>query len=316
MKLFACRSKPRAPLHLGEREEWREGSSPFIHSDTLFSAFCHSYLLLYGKEELSSLLQWFKNGNPPFLFSSIFPFWKETYYLPVPKNQIPKTKEAKKILFVEKKGFESLLKGESLEEVRKTIKTISKKEKPWVLENVPRISLSRLSNHPMEDGGLFHFGEVSYREDAGLFFLLHYNDAEWQKKVEATLRLLADEGIGGGRSVGKGAMRPPEFREIDLEIPEKADATLTLSLYFPSSQEREGLSEGFYELIERKGYIYSPYGQSLRRRAVRMFSEGSVFPSYPKRRGGLVDVTPKIFKHHPVYRYGFCFGIPCKMEEK
>lgn len=317
MKFSICLLKPKGPLHLGERENWREGSSEFIHSDTLFSAFCHSYQLLYGKKELEDLLNLFETKNPPFLFSSIFPCWQNLYYFPVPKNQIPATKEAKKIQFIEKSGFEQLISGMRLENViseSKFIPANSEPKYPWTLENVPRVSISRYSNHPIEEGGYFHFGLIFYRDDVQLFFLIKYNNSDLRKKVEATIRLLADEGIGGDRSTGKGLMFPPVFDEIEIKCPEQSDGLFTLSLYYPEDEELPGIAGGFYELLERKGYIYSPYGTSLRRKSIRMFAEGSVFPAKPPKTGKLVNVKPDIFLHHNVYRYGFIFSIPCKLE--
>ncbi len=320
MKFIVCRLKPKGPLHLGEREAWREGSAEFIHSDTLFSAFCHCYQLLYGKDELEDLLNLFCSPKPPFYFSSAFPLWQGDYYFPVPKNQLPTTKEAKKIQFIEKTGLERLLEGSILEEVIHTTKYIpamTEPNYPWVLENVPRVSLSRYSNHPIEDGGYFHFGLVFYRPDAELFFLIKYDNVNFQKKVEATIRLIADEGIGGDRSSGKGLMHPPVFDKLEINTPNNADGVLSLSLYYPSDEkELNGINKSFYDLIERKGYIYSPYGMSLRRKTIRMFTEGSVFPEQPLKYGRLVNVKPDMFEHHNVYRYGFIFALPCKLELK
>lgn len=316
MKFTACILKPKGPLHLGERENRREGSSIIIRSDTLFSAFCHAYLLLYGDDELSKLLNLFLNDNPPFIFSSTFPYWRDTYYFPVPKNQLPKTKEFKKIQFIEKSGFELLLQGKLLEDVVTNVKCIPSNTKPyvpWIVDNVPRVSLNRFSNHPLEDGGFFHFGEVFYYDDVNLFFLIKYIDLSYQQQIDSALRLLADEGIGGDRSSGKGLFHTPTFQEIDITATPD-NGIVSLSLYYPKENEITKIQEGYYEFIERKGYIYSPYCKSLRRKSVRMFTEGSVFLSQPARCGALVDVTPELYKKHPVYRYGLIFSLPCKME--
>jgi CRISPR-associated protein Csm4 len=320
MKLSVCNLKPKGPLHLGERENWREGSGIYIHSDTLFSAFCHCYQFLYSTEELEKLLKLFEDNQPPFLFSSAFPCWKGLYYFPVPLNQFPGTKEVKKIKFIEKAGLEKLLAGEKIESLISDYRCIPSHEKPaepWVIENTPRVSLNRRSNHPLEEGGFFHFGLVFYHpDDAELYFLIQYKNSDYKKRVEATIRLIADEGIGGDRSSGKGLFHYPVFSEINLDIPSEYDGIMTLSLYFPNDDELTGIKDGFYELIERKGYIYSPVNVSLRRKSERMFTEGSVFPKSPERKGKLVNVTPNIFTNHSVYRYGLIFALPCKLESK
>jgi len=316
MKFSLCKLKPKGPLHLGEREGWLEGTDTFIHSDTLFSAFCHAYQLLY--KDLLELLKEFENNSPPFLISSAFPYWRNTFFFPLPKNQLPKERELAKIKFVNKTGFEKLLKGEKLKEMIKEIETIPAQEEPyfpWELSDIPRVGLSRLDNRPGDK--FFYFSQVIYKEDAGLFFLFKFQKEEFRPKFEAAIRLLADEGIGGDRSSGKGLFEKPLFEEIEIETPTDATGVVSLSLYYPKDKsELTGIKNAFYDLIERKGYIFSPYCSSLRRRSIRMFVEGSVFPHPPEKIvGTLVSVEPEVFKFHKVYRYGYLFGLPCKGEE-
>ena len=167
MKFLICKLRFKGALHLGEREGWSEGSGTHIHSDTLFSAFCSGYLLLYGERRLKeSLLEGFVSGNPPFLISSTFPFWRGEYFFPVPKNQIPRGKEAKKVVFAAKPGFEAMLKGSDLEETMLSYPVIpaavSEEDQPrypWSAQDVPRVALSRLDNQPGE--AFFHVGEVT-----------------------------------------------------------------------------------------------------------------------------------------------------------
>jgi CRISPR-associated protein Csm4 len=313
MKFTVVKLKPKGAFHIGERENWREGSKTYIPSDTLFSALCHCYMLLYG--EADSLLKGFLEGNPPFLISSAFPYWKDKYFFPVPKNQFPKEKKAKKIQFVDLIGMQELLSGERLEDIIDRINTIpsyTQKEEPWKLEDVPRIGLSRWTNHPGDR--FFHFGQVIYHEGTGLFLLMDFRDNHIKKRILASLNLLAHEGIGGDRTCGKGLFEKPEILEFEMNIISGADGLYSTSIYCPLLEELTDIDKGFYELEDRKGYIYSPSGQSLRRRSIRAFSEGSVFSNDINRLGRLVDVTPDIFKAHRVYRYGFIFPLPCKRE--
>ncbi|MGC8977608.1 MAG: type III-A CRISPR-associated RAMP protein Csm4 [Candidatus Ratteibacteria bacterium] len=320
MKTFKIfKLKFKSSFHTGERENIYEKTDFIIHSDTFFSAFCFNFLLLYGENELGGLLNKFKNGNPPFLISSLFPFRNEELYFPVLLNQMPKDKQMKKILYIEKNGFEKLLEGEKIENL-KDYKFIYKngllagekdynneKNKVWdILEN-PRVGLSRLSSHPGES--YFHFGEVFYKEDCGLFFLVEFKEKEIEKKFIPTLRLMQDEGIGGDRTVGKGHFEINGIEEIKINEPEGKNCVI-LSLYYPTETEISDLKDGYYEIVERKGYIYSPYIKSLRRKSIKMFKEGSVFPGVKK--GTLIDITPEIFNKHKIYRYGFAFYFKCK----
>lgn len=308
MKYTLIKLKPKGAFHIGERENWREGSKTYIPSDTLFSALCHCYMLLYG--EVDSLLKGFFERNPPFLISSAFPYQQGNYFLPVPKNQIPKEKDTKKIQFVDTNGLIRLLLGEKLEDIRGDIKTIP--PFPWKIEDVPRVGLSRWTNHPGDR--FFHFGQVICHEGAGLFLLMDFRDNHIKEGILASFNLLAHEGIGGDRTCGKGLFEKPEILEFELNTTSGADGLYSISIYCPLLEELTDIDKGFYELEDRKGYIYSPSGQSLRRRSIRAFSEGSVFPKNNKRLGSLVDVTPDAFKAHKVYRYGFILSIPCKLE--
>jgi CRISPR-associated protein Csm4 len=211
MILTVVKFRPRGPFHIGERENWREGSKIYIPSDTIFSALCHCYLLLNG--EVDSLLKGFIDGNPPFLISSAFPYWQQSYFFLVPKNQIPKEKELKKIQFIDLNGLQRLLCGKRLDDIKGEIKTIP--PFPWEMEDVPRVGLSRWTNHPGEN--FFHFGQVTYQSDAGLFLLIDFKDSSLKRKLLATFNLLAHEGIGGDRTSGKGLFYKPEISEIKID---------------------------------------------------------------------------------------------------
>ncbi|HOK56350.1 MAG TPA: type III-A CRISPR-associated RAMP protein Csm4 [bacterium] len=305
--------KFKSSFHSGEREGFLEATEEIIHSDTLFSAFCYNYLLLYGENELNQLIEKFRNNNPVFLISSMFPYSKEKLYFPVPLNQLPKEKVIKKIKYIEKDGFEKLLNGEKLEDIYLNYSTIPEKDGKThynIIEN-PRIGLSRLNTTPGEN--YFHFGEVFFEEGSGLFFVVDFKEPDFEKKFFATLRLMGDEGIGGDRSVGKGNFTIDTIDKFEIQTPSESFGCIILSLYLPQENELKDLKDGYYEIIERKGYIFSPYTKSLRKKSIRMFIEGSVFPSMKK--GKIADVTPtEIFQSHNVYRYGFAFSLPCKIE--
>ncbi len=364
MKCIAVKLKPKTSFHIGEREEWREGSKIYFPADTLFSALTHCYLLLYGN--VNAFLEEFLSGQPPFLLSSAFPFWGEDYYFPLPKNKflspqevcnlkeishpndkkdyeikklekaVPLSlKEIKKTQFVNLASLRFLLNGQSLyalilksaeDHKYKTLPLLffpgedkekfadCWKKKPWTVENVPRLALSRLSSHPGEN--FFNFGRVYYAADAGLFVLVKVNQPNWETKLRSLFYLLAHEGVGGDRTIGQGLFETPEFHELELPDINDGQWLYCLSPYFPNDDERRGLADGYYEIEERKGYIFSPGGRSLRRRSIRVFTEGSIFPLNLDRRGRLVDLTPDLFKAHRVYRYGLLFGLPCRLEER
>ena len=86
-----------------------------------------------------------------------------------------------------------------------------------------------------------------------------------------------------------------------------------LSLFWRESVEDTFLKDSSYELIERGGWIGSPFsGRQLRRKKVYMFAEGSVFKMPPV--GQLAVVTPDGFNKHPIYRSGISLSIPIKVK--
>ncbi|OPZ93757.1 MAG: hypothetical protein BWY73_00141 [candidate division TA06 bacterium ADurb.Bin417] len=304
----------KSSLHLGNREGVAESTDTFIRSDTLFSAFCHAFLLLYGEAETERLLAEFQEGRPPFLLSSTFPWVGETLYFPVPRNQFPTEKRIKKAQFVARPDFEKLLAGKILNDKMDLLPGGPDKT-PWEISHTPRVSIDRLTNHTGEE--FFHSAEAWYKKGSGLFFILDIKSEELEGRLKAAIKLLADEGLGGDRSVGKGGFElvPPVFEELKLREPKEADGLVTLSLFLPAEEECQPLEYSYYELVERKGYVFSPRQRSLRRRSVRMLAEGSVLPASREYRGRLADLTPAEMKGgHRVWRYGLPLTLRGRLE--
>lgn len=311
-----CKIRPESPFHLGTQDDL-ESTSCRVHSDTLFSGICNSLRMLYGNDELESFLGYY-DEKMPVLLSSTFPYCKDTLLFPVPKsvdlsNQL-KPKVAKQVEFVSLRVFKELIKGrepalneDMLRQGRRVLLSDGDddRERFWVEREIPRVVIDRKTSAST----IYHFSEVIFEEDCGLFFLLHFTNSEWKGKVRASIYLLGDEGIGGDRSYGKGLFKVECFDEFELRS--EGEWYVTLSLYFPAENEIE-LLQGYYDLIQRKGWIYSPDGKGLRRKGVRMFAEGSVFKFSNERAGKLVDVSPDEFKSHRVWRYGYAF--PIRME--
>ncbi|MDI6821567.1 MAG: type III-A CRISPR-associated RAMP protein Csm4, partial [Actinomycetota bacterium] len=183
------------------------------------------------------------------------------------------------------------------------------KNSPYFLDEIPRVAIDRITS----TSNIFHFLQVRFQEDCGCFFLIDLRDAKLQRKLIGALNILSDEGIGGDRSSGKGLFKP-ECKSFELQIKGESKFFTTLSTYFPKEDEvrKEIIKNSWYEFIERKGWVYSFGGTSFRRKGVRMFSEGSVFPD-KKQAGQLVEVTPTGFLDHKVYRYGLPFKIPIEV---
>lgn len=347
----------RLSFHLGERGVGLEETSVHLHSDRLFSALCLAWRSL--GENLEELLNAFPRIRfssdlrdaspiePPFLITSVYPFYRDVYFFPRPL--LPAAgftggmdpvigKGLKKVQYISKKLFEAWiaaqpidrfflnsqnekpsLRGDLSLQAGKAWLTDEEAQKSypadgslWSLELQPRVTVGRSDNRSV----VYASGRVHFVPEAGLYFLVQYNQPGWRTRVESALEYLAEEGIGGERSNGNGQFQLAGGDPFSLNEPGDPDGFLSLSLYWPSQAEvvAGGLEGARYMLMNQRGWIASPEGMGIRRPNVRMLAEGSVFTRKPF--GRLVDLTPlgeegKPLLAHPVWRYGLAFPARC-----
>jgi CRISPR-associated protein Csm4 len=321
---YTVKLNPESPFHIGEAGIGLEETSYTVHSDTLFSAICNTYALLYGKDEIEHLLDQFER-EPPFILSSTFLFIEDILTFPVPlnvnwskfmdKSQFKKensyeiVKRMKKVQFCSEKMLHSILKDEQNIfsndlNIKNNILFSPEEPSPDEIYSVieaPHVALDRRSQF----SSIYHIGEVHYASACGLYFFLK-TESEYDSRLKAAIHLLGDEGLGGKRSSGKGLFKPVFLSEI-CKIPQ-SPMNITLSLIFPNQEELSIIKEGSYKIVMRKGWIYSPRIRSLRKKSVRMLTEGSTFPR--KVKGQMVDVTPDVeFKIPQIMRYGYGFYL-------
>lgn len=311
MEYIVCKVNPKTSFHIGVKEGGLEETLHHIPSDTLFSAFCNVYRLIYGKEKLEALLQKF-NENPPFIFSSVYPTINGKLLFPLPKNIILKSKDdekkLKKVEFISEDIFRKVLEGELpeiserwiLQDGKVIVAGADKEEKIWMDINTPRVTIDRITIASQ----IYYMGEVKFKEK--LFFLIDLRENEYKKEVETTIRVMGDEGIGGERTYGKGLFKVEEFEKIKFDEIENP-WYITLSMFYPRKEEITGI-EGYFEIVERGGWVYSLEEKYKRRKFIRMFAEGSVFNR--KITGKLVKVAEG---KHDVYRFGYAFPLPIKV---
>ena len=312
MNYVVCKIRPRAPFHIGIKEGGLEETLHYIPSDTLFSAFCNVYRLIYGKEKLKKLLEEFKN-NPPFLISSAFPAVDDVLFFPLPKKVNLQSKDLehkklKKIEFVSEEIFRILLdkggievKEEWLTEDGKGITKEKRIKMLWKEKEIPRVTIDRITNSSQ----VYHHGEVFFY---GLHFLIDLKNEKYREEIETTIRVMGHEGIGGERTYGKGLFEVEKFYSIEFN--ENAGEWYTiLSMCYPKKEELKGI-KGYFDYMQRGGWVYSPDERGVRKKFVRMFVEGSVFNK--KIRGDIIKVAEE---RHDVYRYGYAFILPIKVME-
>ncbi len=335
----------RSPLHIGERGVGEEETREFVPADTLFSALCSMWRLLYGVPSLTDELlnRYGDSGREPFFLTSAFPFAGEVRFYPKPLRPPTHDEETakrwKSIRWVSERVLEQYRQGEpiSLEPMRDARRgerrlllqagaiLIHPEEWDalkgfWDYERddlcvyreavVPRVTLDRITNASQ----IWHFGEVHFTQGCGLWFGVQFGEAGFEARFSACLRLLGDTGLGGERGAGRGLFTA-ERRKWQLnEIPSPC-RFLTLSPWLPANAEQRSWlrsANSAYELTLKRGWLGSPEGRNLRRKEVWMVAEGSLIDHPPEFRiGQLVDLRPDQAPH-PAYRYGYAFPIGVK----
>lgn len=176
----------------------------------------------------------------------------------------------------------------------------------WREQKVPHVTVDRIRYAP----NLYHTGQVVFRPGCGLWFGLSWDDdkrQDYRVAVERIFEVLREEGLGGKRSIGSGALKDLRAGEaFTLPDPTPGQAALLLSRYHPRDAELRGgvLQEpAAYNLVAVGGWAKTPGYPAQRRKRVWLLSEGSLIRWQPEVSGTVVDVQPLGFPH-PVYRYG------------
>jgi len=340
-------------VHFGEVGIGLEKTSDRICSDSLFSAWVTTYARLFGKKAVEDLLKLFPtkeqpNLTPPFRISSTF-IYREVrnntiYYLPRPlkfplnyppndlePNDLDFFKTYKKLSYLPLQVWERWYQGEGFtEEDTNELKRYTLTGKPngelvktgifdykkaCKNQQLPKVAIDRNTRAT----NLYHTGFVQFEWDtnpAGLYFILEIapEGEKLADRLQAALHLLGEEGIGGERSAGAGKFLakwldlPKEWQKI---IDFKGGKYQTIiSLFWDYPIKKGYLENASYEIQERGGWIAE---SQIRRQMVRMFGEGSVFPT--TTLGKLIDVTPQNFHKHRIYRSGISLNLPINVQE-
>jgi CRISPR-associated protein Csm4 len=296
---LVAKLRMRTPLHVGSSTLGEENTLDYVPSDTLFSALCHAYLELYGREALEALLASF-DEEPPFLISSAFPFFEDTLFLPFPRiapvphfegEERRAKKRLKEVPWLSLEDLSRMMRGEG-PYAAESADNLPRKEL------LPRVALDRESS----GSSLYYARRAVFPEEGGLWVLLEARDRTLESDLTGALRLLGDMGLGGERSVGCGRFQP-DFEDPPeaLSRPLAGDAPyVTLSRVCPEPGTSGEVDR--YALVESKGWMLSPTGAQLKRKSLWFLAEGSSFRA--PVRGRLVDVTPDYDPGHRVYRYG------------
>jgi CRISPR/Cas system CSM-associated protein Csm4 (group 5 of RAMP superfamily) len=311
MSLIEVRLRPTGPWRAGHRGGDRERVDVVYHSDSLYSAITQAMRMLGWLEEwLDATAR--AATEPVVRFSSLFPYAGKTRLVTPPKTAWPSA-NAEKLVPLE------IAHGSAFDQSRWSSDGASDCLIPVGSIAPFHISLRTSAATDRITGAVepHRIACLEFAPNAGWWGLFEVEDKEWEGRVKAAFRLLADSGFGGERSRGWGRASQPQFADALYLFPKRPENGLLwlLSLYSPHEADVVDWSRGEYAATVRGGWTESPSG-SVSKKQARMIEEGSVL-SAESLRGRAVDVAPEGFAH-PVYRAGFALavGVPQAPEPK
>ena len=131
-------------------------------------------------------------------------------------------------------------------------------------------------------------------------------NAKEQREFLAAMRIVADEGVGGQRSSGKGHFREVREVQIDVPSPEHVAAYLGLSVFSPADGDEFRALER-YELFVRGGGSLGWRGEGEKhRKQARFVREGAIMSR--QISGKIVDLSPDT-EPNSIKRNGRNFAI-------
>ncbi|MBQ9253963.1 MAG: type III-A CRISPR-associated RAMP protein Csm4 [Bacteroidales bacterium] len=308
------------PLHISNNKKEYGVSLKTIASDTMYAALT-SCLGKMGMSIPSS-------GDLGFSISSLFPYYQKEkerpiYFFPYPLQanignlDAKKSKKLKKIKWVDAFYFSEILCGRNVLKDEHIKGDYLCKAEDFDNDFISSQAFQRirLQDRTMQGNAEpYYVDRVFFKDCSGLYFIVNGDTT----LLDKALPLLSLEGIGTDRNVGNGFFTF-EKDTISLEIPQRADYCLNLSVFFPENkQQLENLmsSESIaYEVERRGGWITTPPYQTIRKNYIYGFSAGSVFRKETKDLediGKIVDLRPKWNDKelHSIFRSGRALVLP------
>lgn len=264
-----------------------------LQSDTLFGAFCWSYLYGYGENALHKLIDHYKCGAPDIIFSNAFPSDR----LPVPAGLNESVKESasletkqerykryiadknrKQASFITLDGFNDIINGRAETALKGNRMDSGTKEEP---QSEWRNMVSRESDTVENIDGASSLFEVEQYFAEGAFDIYIYSDFD-EMLLENVLTEMFSYGIGAQRSVGKGGFRLEGRVERfgGFQYPLNPDSFVALSNFVPA---RDDPTDGSYKAFvkyPKVSYTENPEDSPFKK-PILFLQAGSIFRTKP-----------------------------------
>ena len=325
-----------AQFHLGERE--LDDTSDILHADTLFSALANIYeLALSGAGTLIGLMNAgklrFSSGFYAAQFDKRFIF-----FLPKPPVEylcVDARKKLKHVRYLSIGVWRKVLEhfdyqkqescsldllslpsiGGEFVYTEEELAGVEEQLDNKVFRSTQTVPKVKVHTTDQEDC-LYHETTVQftpiqlekgYINGAFYVFLEHTLAFDELKEFMAAMRIMADEGVGGQRSSGRGQFASVELVDVDVPSCQNPLFYLGLSLISPATNEEFHNGLHSYELMLRGGGSLGKMGKAEEhRRQARFVREGALL--LKNIQGKFVDVSPE--QNGTILRNGFNFAIP------
>lgn len=325
-------------FHLGETG--LDDSSDLLHSDTLFSALANVYECALSRAK--TFIDLIENGQLSFS-SGLYAMLKKDslepplLFLPKPTVTYSRVKDRKRYKRVkyfsigvweefrnsfDAETFESDLDFSAKPSVGNEFMCLDGEigPDPGAFQQCsfrgfmtsPKVKV----HTTLPEDRLYHETTVQFnsfvaagQEYEGAYCVLfeHQLTDEQYREFLAALRIMADEGVGGQRTSGKGQFR--EVREVNIDIPspEEASAYLGLSIVSPADGSEFDALERYELFVRGGGSLGFSSDKEKHRKQARFVREGAVMSR--NIAGTIPDVSPDT-ANNPVLRNGRNFAIP------
>ena len=336
------RFRPAGPWRLGPDNGARDRTARILHSDALYSALTLAMRDLGYVEEWIAVTAAGNGGEPGIRLSSCFPWTGRLLLIQPPRHLWPLNQTGKvrwkAARFVPVSVIPALIRGESLPEDQWAVDPVSECLLP-VTKGGPlhppfRVVHRRLA--PIDRvTGTSEFGQdvacLQFAPMSGMWFASTFASDEirhvWFNRIRGACRLLADTGLGGGRSRGWGRSEEPRVEapadlgrmltgtaSTDASGDRDERAWWLLSLFSPSEQDSVDWKRGFYSVCVRSGRVMTQASTAEIKPGMQMVAEGSVLLSGTPLAGAARSMSvPNV--DHPVLRSGIALAIPIAWKE-
>jgi CRISPR type III-A-associated RAMP protein Csm4 len=310
MPLLEIKLRPLGPWRTGYAAGDRERVDPVYHSDAVYSA------VTFAMQQLGWLPEWLAAtaDQPAVRFSSWFPCVGDQRLAPPPRSAWPPAGASKLYLEAARLAPLELIHAKTVDETKWIVDAVSEcvlpvgGTAPFTVQVRSGAAVDRLSG----SNEAHHIAALEFAPGAGWWGLIDIADDAWTERVKSALRLAADSGFGGKRSLGWGRTSEPQFSDAsELFAAGEASRWWLLSLYSPDASDAVDWAAGDYVTTTRGGWTAGAGGAEPKKQ-VRMVAEGSVLVA-PALRGRSVNVAPEGYPH-PVYRSGFALAVPVPAE--